>query len=719
MSHYSAALRAAFATLVAALVPQQGVAQEEEPVTPARSIAEMTQELAQRLGEELGQLATVFDGVEGEALGPQLLTLGRELADLGLVIAATVGLLLLLRPLARPLFNRAEAWAQRGDPRLRSIRRTFGVLGAAVADLVTIFLAWLAGYAIALGLVGELGDIEARESLFLNAFLLAEGFKAILRILFAPRNPHLRMVPSDDTRARYWGTRLARMAGLIGYGLLFLGPFVTMAVGAEIGRLTVVAVMVLAFFYALYLALRNRRNVRQGLQESAAASQFLFTRSMLSALAWVWHWVVILYFGALTVVTIVQPDTALAFMGKATLQTALTVGIGAFLIIALGQATARRVRLSEEKRRHFPMLEQRLNAYIPLALKGIRALIILAIVANVLDAWMLLDFTGWLASEAGLTTLGTVLSLLLVLIAAVGAWLLAASYIEHRLNPDVGRNKPSAREQTLLSLFRNALAIILVTLTAMIVLAEIGINIGPLIAGAGVLGLAIGFGAQKLVQDIITGVFIQLENAIDVGDIITAAGITGTVEKLTIRSVNIRDLFGTYHFIPFSSVDSVSNFTRHFAYHVGSYGVAYREDIGEATRALEAAYEDLKTHPNPEIRSALYRDFAIDGVTTFGESSIDIRVRIQTAPGMQWAVGRAYNALVKQRFDAAGIEIPFPHRTVYFGQDHSGQAPPLRIEPAGQATTASSSAIATAAEGSGAGTTTVPAKDGPAGHEEI
>src|SRR5690606_9091077 len=132
-----------------------------------------------------------------------------------------------------------------------------------------------------------------------------------------------------------------------------------------------------------------------------------------------------------------------------------------------------------------------------------------------------------------------------------------ASWIEYRLNPDANGAEATPRVRTLLTIFRNAVAITLIVLTTMVVLAEIGVNIAPLIAGAGVLGLAIGFGAQKLVQDVITGVFIQLEGAINVGDLVTAGGTTGTVEKLTIRSLGMRDLSGVYHLLPFSSVDTV------------------------------------------------------------------------------------------------------------------------------------------------------------------
>jgi small conductance mechanosensitive channel len=192
-----------------------------------------------------------------------------------------------------------------------------------------------------------------------------------------------------------------------------------------------------------------------------------------------------------------------------------------------------------------------------------------------------------------------------------------------------------------------------------------------------VLGLAIGFGAQKLVQDIITGVFIQVENAMNTGDVVTAGGITGVAERLSIRSVGLRDLSGTYHIVPFSSVDTVSNFMRDFAFHVGEYGIAYGEDIDEAVTHLRAAFDELAA--DPEYADDILEPLEVSGVTALAESSVNIRVRIKTAPGLQWGIGRAYNRLVKRHFDAAGIEIPFPHTTVYFGESKDGRTPAANL----------------------------------------
>src|SRR5690606_23684484 len=168
----------------------------------------------------------------------------------------------------------------------------------------------------------------------------------------------------------------------------------------------------------------------------------------------------------------------------------------------------------------------------------------------------------------------------------------------HRLGGS-GRRLPTEREKTLLMLFRNAAAITIATMTVLVVLSQVGIDIGPLIAGAGVAGLAIGFGAQKLVQDVITGVFIQLENGMNQNDVVEIVGLFGTVEKITIRSVGLRTLDGGYHLIPFSSIETVSNHTRDFGYHYAEYNIAHREDVDDAIAQLELAFKDLMEDPDP------------------------------------------------------------------------------------------------------------------------
>jgi small conductance mechanosensitive channel len=247
--------------------------------------------------------------------------------------------------------------------------------------------------------------------------------------------------------------------------------------------------------------------------------------------------------------------------------------------------------------------------------------------------------------------------------------------VDFRLSP--GDREPTAREKTLLALARNAGMVAILAVGLTYALSSIGVSVAPLLASAGVVGLAIGFGSQKLVQDIITGVFIQFENAINVGDVVEAGGKIGAVEKLTIRSVSLRDVAGVFHVIPFSSVDSVSNYMKGFSYHVADIGIAYREDIDAAKVEMLAAYDDLMADMQWETK--LVGGLEWFGVESLGDSAVVLRARLKTRPGEQWAVGRAYTEIVKKRFDRAGIEIPYPHLTLWFGTGRDGNAPPAHL----------------------------------------
>ncbi|OOC10149.1 mechanosensitive ion channel domain-containing protein [Thioalkalivibrio halophilus] len=650
---------------------------DEEAVALPRRIARMTQGLAEGAVAEIRTLGTVVEDTAAQLRAIEPIAFGMAVTDLALVIVFTLIVYWVLRRAVSPMFGGLNRWVLNAAERYRLLRTLPGVGLAAVIDFVAVVLAWIAGYALALFVLGETGAMETRHSLFLNAFLLIELARAALRLIFATRYQGLRLLPMEGEEAAYWNAWLARIVSYIGYGLLLLVPLTSLHISLEAGRSLGLLVMLTAFLYAATIILQNRQRVHGRLMVLANRSYFSFTRITTGLLARFWHVLALLYFLALTVVSVVRPEDALPFMATATLQTLIAAFVGFFVATLLTQIIGRRIALPEETREKFPLLETRLNAYVPKALKTMRLVILLIVLAVIADGWGAFNLFDWVRSGAGTLILGTAISVALILLGAALVWLVFASWIEHRLNPNTGNGEPTAREQTLLTIFRNAVAIALLVFTLMIVLAELGMNIGPLLAGAGVLGLAIGFGAQKLVQDIITGVFIQLENAINVGDVITVTGITGTVEKLTIRSLGMRDLAGTYHLIPFSSVDAVSNYMREYAYHVGEYGVAYREDIDEVIVRLREAFEELKQ--DPEQGPNVLDEMEVHGVTALDDSSVNIRIRIMTAPGTQFGLGRAFNRLVKRHFDAAGIEIPFPHTTLYFGEDKDGSAPAANL----------------------------------------
>ncbi|ATJ81138.1 mechanosensitive ion channel domain-containing protein [Halomonas beimenensis] len=651
-----------------------------EPSLPRR-LAEATSRIAGDLGNQLSGLVQALGGLFSDGLGEDgtfdMAAFVGAAINLGLVILATVALFLVIRRLARPVFTRLSQWTLTGQGLQPLIRLVIGVALAALVDVLVVALAYVGGNLVATFAVGESGELSTRASLFLNAFLVIELLKAAVRTLFASRYEGLRLLPIAAGDASYWNRWIARLIGLAGYGLMVVVPLVNAYLSPTLGKAVGTLIMLGAYAYAVAVVLGNRQRLREALNRKAGQTTMTASRVSLQLFARTWHLFALAYFTVVLVLTLTRPEDALPFVLLATLQTLVTVLVGMLVSSFLTQTIGRRIRLGDDLRRKLPLLEPRLNSYVPTALRVIRAVILIGVAMVVLSAWGAFDLAGWYASEAGRGLVGKLVSVFLILVVAAATWLGLASLIEHKLSPETGGGVPSARAQTLLALFRNALAIALITLTAMIVLAEIGINIGPLIAGAGVLGLAIGFGAQKLVQDIITGIFIQVENAMNTGDVITVGGVTGVAEKLSIRSVGIRDLNGTYHIVPFSSVDTVSNYMRDFAYHVGEYGIAYREDIDEAIQALRNAFEELSG--DEEHKASLLEPLEVSGVTALADSSVNIRVRIKTTPGNQWAVGRAYNRLVKRHFDAAGIEIPFPHTTLYFGVDKEGGAPPANV----------------------------------------
>ena len=651
-----------------------------EDVSLPRQLAELTSRIVGDVGGQIEQAAAIVGNMftgQGTGSSFDMAAFISAAINLGIVIVATFALFMVFRRLAKSLFTKISGWSQQGSGLTPVLRLVLCVAIAAVLDVLLVALAYVGGNLIATFAVGETGELSTRASLFLNAFLIIELLKAGVRMLFSSRYEGLRLLPISAQEASYWNRWLARLIGMVGYGLMDVVPLVNFYIASTLGQAVGTLIMLLAFIYAVGVVLKNRVRLRDNLNLMSSRSTLTASRVSLQLFARTWHLFALIYFLMVFVLTLTRPGDALPFVLFATLKTLGAVVVGLLLSAFLTQTIGRRIQLSDDLRRKLPLLEVRLNSYIPNALRVLRTVIVVAVIMVVLDAWGAFNLAAWYASERGANLVGNLISVAVILIVSLGVWLGLASLIEHKLNPETGHGEPSARAKTLLSLFRNALAIAMVTITGMIVLSEIGINIGPLIAGAGVLGLAIGFGAQKLVQDVITGVFIQVENAMNTGDVVTVGGVTGTAERLSIRSVGIRDLSGTYHIVPFSSVDTVSNYMREYGNHVGEYGIGYNESIDEAIEQLQLAFEDLKA--SEEHGHKLLADLTVAGVTALADSSVNIRVVIKTTPGDQWGVGRAYNRLVKLRFDSAGIEIPFPHTTLYFGETKGGKTPPANV----------------------------------------
>ncbi len=222
------------------------------------------------------------------------------------------------------------------------------------------------------------------------------------------------------------------------------------------------------------------------------------------------------------------------------------------------------------------------------------------------------------------------------------------------------------RVETLVRLIRQAALISIWVTAGLVVLKEIGVEIAPILASAGILGLAVGFGAQNLVRDIISGFFFILENQVRVGDVAIVNGTGGLVEKINFRTIVLRDLAGTVHVFPNGTVNTLSNLTNEWSAYVFDIGVAYKENTDQVVSILKEVGAGLKN--DPELGLLMLEEPEIFGVDKFDSSAVVIKGRIRTKPIRQWQVGREFLRRVKQAFDSNNIEIPFPHQTLYFGE---------------------------------------------------
>lgn len=228
-------------------------------------------------------------------------------------------------------------------------------------------------------------------------------------------------------------------------------------------------------------------------------------------------------------------------------------------------------------------------------------------------------------------------------------------------------SESAKRVDTLIRLLRQGALIAIWTTVALIVLKEIGVEIAPIIASAGIMGLAVGFGAQNLVRDIISGFFFILENQVRVGDVAIVNGTGGLVEKINFRTIVLRDLGGVVHVFPNGTINTLSNLTSAWSAYIFDIGVAYKEDTDRVINIMKETGKEL--FEDKEFGPFMLEPPEIFGVDKFADSAVMIKGRIRTKPIRQWAVGREYLRRIKYAFDQNGVEIPFPHRTLYVGEE--------------------------------------------------
>ncbi len=627
--------------------------------------------LAGEAARSLANVPAVAGELAEKASDPEVRRRWFEVA-FKLIVVVGIGFVaerLVMRLLSRPRFHlRDRDDDGTGGQVVRLMERI-------LMDLAPVVAFAVAGYA-ALAVVDPPSQARVIALVIINANVIVRAVTALARMVLRPRFATFRFVSLSDENANYlffWARRLTA-ASVYGFFIAEALPLLGVAQGAQASAQKLIGLVVASM--VVVLVLQNRQPVRIWLSGAGTVSGW---RRIRRSFAEVWHIVTIAYVTAVYAVWATGVPGGFEFLIRATVVTLVTGLVAYAAFSGLHKAVERGFRVNEETRNRFPRLEERVNRYRGIIETAVRSIIVVVAALMVLDAWGLGPF-DWLASESGRVLVGRLVTVVFVAGCALVAWELLSTLVERYLEErDAGGELVArgARVRTFLPLVRNVVRIVLLVLVVLVVLSEIGIDIGPLLAGAGIVGLAVSFGAQSLVKDVITGFFILLEDTISVGDVVDLGGRSGIVESMTIRSVRLRDLGGNVHTVPFGEVAAVLNMTKDFSYALMEVGIAYREDVDEVVEVLREIGDGMQA--DEEFGPLILEPLQVLGLDSFGASSVNIRIRLKTLPIQQWAVKREFQRRMKRVFDERGIEIPFPHQTVYFGVDKSGHAPAARF----------------------------------------
>lgn len=587
------------------------------------------------------------------------------------IIAGIVGLGLIAVRFTTRLINkpidRIEAWIMRGTL-LRNIAALVPLLFLRGVHSVVFF-------AITQGVLTTVSStsVQLAGRAFVFAVASHIACRALIHTLLKPAGLVSRSLNISEATGAYLGLWANRVVATGIYGTIGLQS--AYILGMPVATFLFLEKVVYGVLWVLLIAfiLQNRVSFAQtiaGAGEKASGHAFW---SILSA---VWHLIAIAYVTAGLVILISMGDAG--FMRLGEIAALMIVIVIAWRLAWLAVETTGRwaFSISQEMTDRYPSLERRANRYVPHLLSGARALISLIALSAFLEVWGI-QLSAFFASENGQVLIRAIASIIVVGGGAIALTEIISLSVERRLHVLESNGALTGRERTLLPLLRRALVIVIAVLAVFVILSEIGVNITPLLAGASIIGLAIGFGSQSLVKDVISGIFLLIEDTLNVGDYVDVGGKSGTVEALSIRTLLLRDVAGDLHTIPFGTVDVITNMTKDYAYALVDVGISYREDSDAVMKLLQEIGTELAE--DEAFKDGVAGPFEVFGVQDLADSSVNIRTRLKTKAGRQWSIRREFLRRVKRRFDAEGIEIPFPHQTLYFGADKNGGSPPAHI----------------------------------------
>jgi moderate conductance mechanosensitive channel len=667
-------IAAATPSPVAAPAPPAGLA-DKTVVALTASAAELTEQVASA-ATAAARTPSLWDWIVATVHDPQG---RRDLLNAAWMLFAVLGCglaaeWLLGRLLARPikaLAAHAAAHAAPNGQEPSHRHRAHALLRRLPPAMAVFVLALLrpAVFAVianlALQAIGDHGGARAIILTMVDAYVVCRVAMICVRLLISPWYPELRLLAMPDSAATYlhhWVRRLAIVA-IIGPAceqvLLLLG----LEDAAGMALIKLIGLVVAVFL--TIMTLQCRSVVATYIRGHQAGT----VGAVRARLAGTWSYVVLALILALWVVWAFQVQNGLARLAHLFIGTAaVLIGMRLVTILLLG-GLEHGMRVPPGMAARYPGLELRAHYYQPVLRQVITTIILVAGLTGLLEVWGL-DLLTWLRTNSiGGQLLSALTTIALLVVLAMLAWEGVNILLERHmaLLTREAHLVQAARLRTLLPILRTSLMVVILAVVGLTALSELGINIAPLLAGASIFGVALGFGSQKLVQDFITGLFLLLENTMQVGDWVTVGGVSGTVETLSVRTIRLRAGDGSLHIIPFSSVTTVNNVNRGIGNAAIGVTIAYAEDSDQVCELLKSIGEDMRKDPlfAPMIRS----NVAIWGVDKVDASGITISGQIECTDSGRWGVQREFNRRMKQCLQANGISLALPIHAIMMERD--------------------------------------------------
>ncbi|WP_456750844.1 MULTISPECIES: mechanosensitive ion channel family protein [unclassified Bradyrhizobium] len=552
--------------------------------------------------------------------------------------------------LHRRRLSLARAW--------QSLVRLPFVLGRLLLELLPVVV--FGGTATAL-LGTEIGDQSTTRLVILavvNAYVFSRVLICAVRALAGPFGL-FRVRAETAAYIEIWARRIVAVGVS---GIAFANVALLLGLHRAGYAALIRLVMLVVHLFIVVIILQCRRQVADVIRAPADRTGLAArTRNRLAAL---WHVLAIALDLALWAVWALNIRNGYSLLLQYFVGTIAVLLVTRLVTMVVLSLIDRGFRISPELIQRFPGLETRANRYLPLLRKVVTAVIALIGFVALLEVWGVDAIVWFYGGQIGSRLISALVTIGIAALAAAVIWEVANALMDRQIDTlsREGHYARAARLRTFQPMLRTALFCMIVAVVGLTALSEIGVNVAPLLAGAGIVGIAIGFGSQKLVQDLITGLFLLIENTVQVGDTVTVSGLSGVVENVSIRTMRLRAGDGSVHVVPFSAVTTITNASRGAGNAAVSVNVSYKEDTDRAGEVLKDIVAQMRQET--AYRALIRGDLELWGVDKVDGSVVTIVGQIRCTDGGRWSVQREFNRRMKRRFQEEGIEIASMGQTI-------------------------------------------------------